>query len=113
MEPFVIKQHDTQPALEAVLSVDDVAITIPEGAEVTFTMRPRATRCAPATGTPKVEAAAEVVDGDTGTVRYNWASADTDTEGSFDGEFKVSIAGAVTTYPSTGYIPISIVKDLS
>jgi hypothetical protein len=112
MDPFYIKQNDTQPSISATLTEDGVAVDI-TGATVTFVMRPRLCRHQVPAANPKVEAAATVVDAATGQVRYDWAAGDLDTEGLFDGEFKVTLAGAVTTYPSTGYIPINVVKDLS
>lgn len=112
MDPVYIKQHDTQPSISATLTEDGVAVDI-TGATVTFVMRPRLCRHEVPAASPKVEAAAVVVDAATGQVRYDWAVGDTDTEGQFDAEFKVSIAGAVTTYPSSGYLPIVISKDLS
>lgn len=112
MDPVYIKQNDTQPSISATLTEDGVAVDI-TGATVTFVMRPRATRCQPASGAPKVEAAAVVVNAAAGQVRYDWAVGDTDTEGQFDAEFKVTLAGATTTYPSQNYIPVVVVKDLS
>lgn len=113
MDPFVIKQHDTAPSLSAVLSEDGAPIAIPPGAAVVFVMRPRAKGCAAPAADPKVERAAVVVDGAAGAVRYDWAAGDTSAAGVYDAEFKLSVAGMITTYPSTGYIPVQIVKDLS
>ncbi len=116
MDPFIVKQHDTQPSLAAQLTVDGSPIVIPGGATVRFVMRRREASGCPADGerpNVKVDAAAVVVNGATGSVRYDWATGDLDECGLFSGEFKVSVAGAVTTYPNVGYIPVNVVKDLS
>lgn len=132
---FQIKQHDTQPSLAATLSDDSGPVVIPSGATVNFVMRRMVDDCgcdgnsqvnaglwpgvngycvtAPVPNTPKVNRQAVVVNGALGQVRYDWAAGDTDTAGNFSGEFKVSVAGAITTYPSSSYIPIYITPDLS
>jgi hypothetical protein len=121
VDPFIIKQGDTQPSLAATLSDDNGAIVIPGGATVSFVMRKAADACgcscedesAPVRPAVKVSRAAVIVNGAAGQVRYDWAAGDTDEAGDFSGEFKVSVAGAITTYPSSGYIPITITQDLS
>ncbi len=111
MDPFLIKQHDTAPSLAAVLSEDGEPIAIPPGAAVVFVMRPRSRGCQAAA--PALERAAVVVNGGAGAVRYDWAVGDTAAAGVYDAEFKLSVAGMITTYPSAGYIPVTVVKDLS
>lgn len=121
VDPFLIKQHDTQPSLAATLSDDSGPIVIPGGATVSFVMRRADDACgcscedgesAPRPAV-KVNRAAVVVNGALGQVRYDWAVGDTDAAGDFSGEFKVSVAGAITTYPSSSYIPITVTQDLS
>ncbi|MFZ9725626.1 MAG: hypothetical protein ACO3EH_00335 [Ilumatobacteraceae bacterium] len=117
---FTIKRHDTQPSLAATLSADGVPIAIPAGATVSFVMRAAGCAdecsCEPNTpapiSSPKVNKPGVVVDGALGQVRYDWAAVDTDTAGQFNGEFRITLAGAITTYPSVGYISIVIEPDL-
>lgn len=135
MDAFVIKQHDTQPSLAATLSDDSGPIVLPAGATVTFVMRKTSDGCGCDDGAndglmpgqngycnpvasqvataPKVQRAGVIVNAALGQVRYDWVTGDTDTAGDFAGEFKVNVASAILTYPSTGYIPISINPDLS
>jgi hypothetical protein len=110
VDAFTIKQNDTSPSLSAVLSVDGVPLVIPAGASVTFFMR---ARCPAGSTSGAVAAAGVVVNGATGSVRYDWAVGNTAVAGQFNGEFKVSVAGMVTTYPSSGYIPVNVTPDLS
>ena len=121
VDPFLIKQHDTQPSLAATLSDDSGPIVIPGGATVSFVMRRADDGCGCSCDDEgnvvrppvKVSRAATIVNGALGQVRYDWAAGDTDEAGNFSGEFKVSIAGAITTYPSSQYIPITVTQDLS
>lgn len=121
VDPFLIKQHDTQPSLAATLSDDSGPIVIPGGASVSFVMRRADDACGCACDDEgdeirppvKVNRAAVIVNGSLGQVRFDWAAGDTDEAGNFSGEFKVSIAGAITTYPSDQYIPITVTQDLS
>lgn len=111
-EYFEIKQHDTQPSIEGSLTADGEAVVLDGTEEISFVMRPARTRCADA-GEPVVDAPGVIVDASLGKVRYNWADGDTVKSGRFEGEFKISAAGKVLTYPSTGYIPIIINPDVS
>ena len=130
MDAFVIKQHDTQPSLVATLTDDNGPIVVPNGAVVTFIMRgpyndEECDECygssdpimygAPTQSRPSVVVnnTAIVVNGATGDVRYDWRVGDTSKVGRFSGEFKISLATLLTTYPSVGYIPIIVNSDLS
>lgn len=110
MDPFVIKQGDTLPFISAILNDDGTPIVIPEGATARFVMRARS-RCG-ASGAQKVDAAAMIDDGAAGEVHYEWAAGDTDTPGLYDAEFKIDDDGAISTYPSNGYIPVVVVRSL-
>ena len=50
--------------------------------------------------TPKVNATATVVSGPAGTIRYSWAGTDTDTAGTYIGEFEVMLGGKKLTIPN-------------
>jgi len=114
VETFTLKRNDTAPSLEATLSDDNGAIDL-TGASVMFVMKTAPTR---ACNTPSVSAfslkkAGVVADDAGGVVRYDWEAVDTLTEGNYRGEFEVTfVDGKVWTFPSSGYIPISIQEDL-
>lgn len=105
---FYIKQNDTSPGILATLQdASGVAINL-VGATVRFHMRELNT------GTTKVNALATVVTAASGIVRYSWIAADTNTVGSFQGEFQATYAdGKIETFPNDGYIPIEITDDIA
>ena len=101
-ELFIIKQNDLRPHLYAVLGrIDEDSGEVPEGegdvitgATVVFSMRDE-------NGTVKVDKEPVVVDDDEeGMVHYIWQEGDTDTAGTFYGEFQVTLAGEPITYPN-------------
>ncbi len=99
-----MKQNDTAPALEAVLKDASTGLPIDlSGASVVFRMSRRGSSAL------KVNAAAELVDAEAGSVRYDWITGDTNRTGTYEGEFVVTFADATRlTVPSTGTIPIQI-----
>jgi hypothetical protein len=110
MDPFVIKQNDTMPYLEATLSDDNGPVDL-TGASVKLAMKPLA-RCGQ-TSALKFKKAGVVVTPASGVVRYQWGAGDTDTAGNFQAEFEVTFAdGGVRTFPSTGYIPVTVTPEL-
>lgn len=109
MDPFIIKRHDTLPALEAVLSDADGPVNL-TGCTVQFAMRP-ARACA--SSVPPFKRAAAVVSPTLGKVRYSWIAADTAEPGNYIGEFEVVFdGGGVWTFPNSGYVPISVAPDV-
>ena len=109
MATFYIKEGDTSPAIEFALTPTDILLT---GASVVFSMWDRR-------GTIKVNRQAATItdDGsatDTPTVQYDWASADTDTAGTYYAEFEITYADTtVETFPNNGFITIQITKDIA
>lgn len=109
MTTFYIKEGDTSPAIEYMLS--PVTITL-NGGSVVFNMKDRRNQL-------KVNRAAAVItdDGlltDTPTVQYNWTAADTDTAGTYYGEFEVTYADStIETFPNNGYITVEIRADIA
>ena len=55
-----------------------------------------------------------VVNSAEGLVRYDWVVGDTDTFGTYYVEFEVAyIDGSVETFPNTGSLVVSVVKELN
>ncbi len=48
-----------------------------------------------------------------GKVRYDWNTTDTDTDGTFYGEFEVTADDGIQTFPNKTNIAIIITKDLA
>lgn len=82
---FTLAKNARLPDLEVQLLDGSTAEDL-TGATVTFSMVTE-------TGTVKVSAAAAVLtDGPTGKVKYLWAAADVDTEGTFFGQFVITVS---------------------
>ena len=104
-----MKAGDTAPVVRATLldeNGDPVDLT---GASVKFVMA--------TTTTPKivkVEADCVLESAPAGVVAYEWAEGDTATAaGEYVAEFEVVFADAkVQTFPTDGYIDVTIVDDL-
>ena len=61
-----------------------------------------------------VPAAAQIIDEATGVVQFNWVSGDTNTNGTFEGEFEVTYPdGTIETFPNNGYITIEVTDDIT
>jgi hypothetical protein len=103
---FHLKRGDRLPSLSATLqTVDGVAVDL-TGGTVRFLMRRRGQ-------VAKVNAAAVVVVAATGSVRYDWAAADVDTAGDFEGEFEFKTAtGLRETFPNDGPFAVIIAPDI-
>jgi hypothetical protein len=106
---FTIKQNDQLPSIQATcVDADGQAVDLTGATGVNFHMK------ALEGGVAKVNAAGVIVDDELGIVRYDWASADTDTIGEFLAEFEVVFAGPKTqTFPNFENILITIVDDLA
>lgn len=100
---FDVKQGSTRPYLRMTLEENGVAVNLTGITSVVFRMR--------ITGATayKVNAAAVVVDALNGVVEYRWMAANTDTAGTYNGEFVVTFADAsVGIWPSNGYITVEV-----
>ncbi|MFQ6673084.1 MAG: BppU family phage baseplate upper protein [Candidatus Tectimicrobiota bacterium] len=108
MADFWIKEGDTTPAIRRTLQDEDGnAINLTGGATVQFKMR------SPGATTPKVDAAATLVDAANGVVEYAWATGDTDTAGSYWAEFEVTFpSGKIETFPNYKHLLIRIVEEV-
>ena len=109
MAAFHLKKDDLLPYIEKTLYGADEEPLDLTGATVTWSMRPSSSN------TPKVDAEACVIVGDAanGRVQYQWASGDTDTAGTFFGEFVATIGGKPLTVPNKGTVTVEISARLS
>lgn len=109
MPSMTIKRNDTAPSFTATCTDsagDAVDIT---GSTVRFHM----VGPVPSTAV-KVDAAATIVSGTAGTVRYDWQEGDTDTSGSYKAEVEVTFSdNTVRTFPTTNYSTVRIRSDLA
>ena len=107
MPDLTIKAHDRLPSIAATL-VDAAGAPVDiTGSTVTFIM------ATATSGTIKVNAAAVIVSGTGGQVRYDWLAADTSTPGSYNAEWQVTFgSGKKQTFPSDGYNTVTVFADL-
>ena len=91
-----LKQNDTSPTLDAILTDVDGTVVDVTGATVRFHMQKIGAT------TLKIDAAATVVDGAAGHVRYTLQAGDTDTPGSYKAEYEVTfLDGSIETFKNT------------
>lgn len=108
MADFTMKANDTLPRLRSTLTYSDASVVDLTGSSVQFIMR------TVDPGAPKVKAAAAIVTASApAVVEYTWAAVDTDSPGSYLGEFEVTFPDSrVRTFPTEGYFTIDILSDL-
>jgi len=95
-ETAYIKQNDTSPTLDAILTDADGNEVNLTGATVQFHMKQIGST------TLKIDAAASLVDSAGGHVRYTLQPGDTDTPGSYQAEFQVTFGdGSIETFKNT------------
>ena len=105
---FKIKQNDTSPLL--VVTLKDAAGNAIDLTSATVRFHMKRINQA----TVKVDGSAFVLDDDAGRVRYAWQAADTDTPGTFQGEFEVTYnTGEIETFPNDGFLAIEIIDDIA
>jgi hypothetical protein len=91
-----LKQNDTSPTLDAILTNAAGVVVDITGASVQFHMQKIGAT------TIKVDAEATVVDGAAGHVRYTLQAGDTDTPGSYKAEYQVTFSdGTIETFKNT------------
>jgi len=100
-----VKQGDLYPDVETTVQDEANANVDLTGATVKFSMR--------SSRNPSVAAlslvTATIVDAPTGKISYQWAAGNTDTPGTYEGEFRVTpAAGDPFRVPTEGYIAINI-----
>ncbi len=106
---FKMKQNDTSPELQVTLKDTSNNVVDLTGSTVVFSMS--------IAGIVKVNRqSATLVTAASGIVKYTWQSGDTDTVGTFVGEFEVTYPGSlVETFPNsvTDRIEIIIAKEIA
>lgn len=106
--PFVIKQGDRLPTIQAALiDGNGVVVDLTNADSVKFLMRDRYT------GTVKVNAEGSFVSPLTGgKVEYTWVLGDTDTVSDYECEWEVTDNGKKQTYPASGYLYVIVQDDI-
>lgn len=90
---FTLSRTARLPDIEIRVLKKGEAVDL-SGASILFSMEDES-------GTVKVDAAAGVVeDGPKGKVKYQWAAADVDTEGTFFGQMQISVSGKAYRIPN-------------
>jgi hypothetical protein len=105
---FFIKQNDTAPNIREQLLLGGSPQTL-VGASVRFHLRNAQN------GTTKVDQPAIVIDASQGIVEYDWVAIDTNTAGTFQREWEVTLSGGrILTFPNdaVGY-DIVITDDIA
>ncbi len=112
-KPFIIKCHDTLPALSVTIRSrgfinELIPFSLTGVTACTFSMTD-------GTGNLKVSSAqAQITSASGGTIQYNWASIDTDTDGFYSGEFELFFSdGNKMSVPTLGALDIHVVKDIN
>lgn len=108
MARIVLKTGDLRPPVYASLTDSTSGvIDLTSASGVTFIMTPLGASVA------TVATSASIVTASTGEVAYSWNNGDTDTAGTYNGEFEVDWGSSVyQTFPADGFIEIEIQEDL-
>jgi len=114
MNPFIIKQNDTLPALivriktREVLLGGVISFDLDGVTGITFSM---IDNC----GNLKIsEQSGTILCSSGGTIQYSWQNGDTDEAGKFTGEFELNYSnGGKLSVPQLGGIDIEIIKDIN
>jgi hypothetical protein len=109
MSAYRIKRHDLLPVVQGTCSDANGPVDLTNATSVVFNLT------LVGGSTPKVNrATAAFVDKPNGVVSYSWAGTDTDTSGSYNGEFEVGWPSSKPeTFPNRGYINVVVYDDLA
>lgn len=106
---FFIKRNDDTPTLDVALQDDRGRPVNVTGATVVFHMRNTSDDSVKVDG-----GTVSAITATKGEVRYEWTTTNTNTAGTFEGEFEVTFSGGeIQTFPNNGYIDIIILEDVS
>ena len=110
MSDFTFKQGDRIPALNVTLRDANGDVDLTTATSIRFQMEKKGVRERVIDST-----SVTIVNppGTDGIVTYQWQLADTDDWGLFRGLFVVTFPAGESSFPSDGYIEISIQRDLS
>lgn len=99
---FHIVEDDRLPALKRICYDNDGVFPLTSVTAQTFTMTgPGGT----ITGTATIEDAVN------GVIRYDWGATDTNVPGLYRGRFKVTISSKTMSFPSDGYIMVTVAES--
>lgn len=106
---FFIKQNDTAPSIEAILTDSDGrARSMVNAASVRFNMSKEDGTNVIAGGVGSIVNAAR------GIVSYEWVAGDTADAGIYNAEFQITyVNNQVETFPNNGYIKVIIKEELA
>lgn len=108
MADFHIKQNDRKEPFNATLKDSSGVAVDLTGATVLFRLRQFGAAAA------KVNASAAIISAAAGTVRYSWASGDTDSPGEYEAEFQVTFSdGTIQTFPNAGVLSVLIHPEVA
>lgn len=103
-----LKSGDTAPALQATLQDGGGTAIDLTGATVRFHMRQKGAI------KPVVDSSAALVTPASGVVQYAWSDEDTALPGEYEAEFEVTYpSGIIETFPSNGFINVTIRESLA
>ena len=104
---FYIKQNDTSPSVLAALKDAN-------NNSINLTAANARIHMTDITGTVKIDSAVDIINEETGIIRYDWQPEDTDTAGTYYVEFEVTYTdGAIETFPNTGKEVVIILPELN
>jgi hypothetical protein len=106
---FYIKQNDTAPSIEAVLTdSNDRARSLATASAVRFHMKRENGAVVISAGT------GSIVNPGKGIVKYEWQSGDTKNVGTHTAEFEVEYSnGQIETFPNSSYIKVIVKGELA
>lgn len=113
IKPFTIKRNDTLPAITVNIRTrgyvnELIPYSLTAVTASTFSMTDE-------NGNLKISSAsAQILVASAGTIQYNWVNGDTDTIGTYNGEFELIFSGgSKMSIPSIGSLDIHIIRDIN
>lgn len=110
-EVFSLKVGDSAPEVDVTITQESTgaALDISAATEALFFMKKKSD------GTIKINGvAADIYDGVNGKLKYSWTGSDTDTEGIYLSEFKITLAsGKIVRMPQKGHIAVIIKRVIA
>jgi hypothetical protein len=106
---FYLKQNDTAPSIEAVLTDSNGKYrSLADASVIRFNMSTE-------TGTVIIDGGlGTIVNSSRGIVSYTWEVGDTSTSGAHNAEFEVEYTnGQIETFPNSSYIKVVIKAELA